>query len=184
MKIAEDEIKKIKKNRSPSDYTQQPRYLLLSVRHFLVCRVDVTGKFSYTAPTSLMDGLKLPSPSTVNLLLQALSPSRPLAHTPIHALLLEIQNRILRHVSEGPIKAARLGCVLGLGSAFNWKRELMGRGDVVLLSFSPLIRIGMNAHLLSRRFVLEMCSVEYRIAEYADDLTAIWYRLLLKITDI
>jgi hypothetical protein len=124
---------------NPGDRTEQRTYLLLSVRHMLVCHVDSTGTFSYTAPTTLMDGLTLPSHSAINLLLQALSPSRPPLRTPVHNLPLEIQDRILEHVSEGPVEAARLGCVLDLGSPFTWMRAVdwPRRGGPVELLTSP-----------------------------------------------
>ncbi|RDL33343.1 Uncharacterized protein BP5553_08782 [Venustampulla echinocandica] len=139
LKIAKDEARESRKVMNPSDGTEQRTYLLLSVRHMLVCHVDSTGTFSYTAPTTLMDGLTLPSPSAINLLLQALSPSRPPAHTPVHSLPLEIQDRILERVSEGLVEAARLGCVLGLGSPFTWMRAVdwPRRGGPVELFISP-----------------------------------------------
>ena len=71
-----------------------------------------------------MDGLTLPSPSAINLLLQTLSPSRLPLHTPVHNIPLEIQDRFLEHVSEGPVEAARLGCVLGIDSLFTWMRAV------------------------------------------------------------
>ncbi|TVY39583.1 hypothetical protein LSUB1_G005822 [Lachnellula subtilissima] len=114
-------------------------YLLLSVRHMLVCHVDSTRTFLYTAPTTFMDGLTLPSPSAIILLLQALSPSRVQPRPPIYILPLEIQDRILEHVSEGPIEAARLGCVWGLGSPFTWMRAVdwPRRGGPIDLFVSP-----------------------------------------------
>jgi hypothetical protein len=142
LKIAREEAKESSKVRTPSDRTEQRTYLLLSVRHMLVCHVDSAGTFSYTAPVTFMDGLTQPSPSAINLLLQALSPSRPQPRTPVHNLPLEIQDQILQHVSEGPVEAARLGCVLGLGSPFTWMRAVdwPRRGGPVKLLTSPWYR--------------------------------------------
>ena len=139
LKISKGEAKKSSKVMSLGNRTKQRTYLLLSVRHMLVCDADSTGTLSYTAPTTLMDGLTPPSPSAINLLLQALSLSQPQPCTPVHNLPLEIQDRILEHVSEGPVEAARLGCVLDLGSPFIWMRAVdwPRRGGPVELLISP-----------------------------------------------
>ncbi|TVY46737.1 hypothetical protein LOCC1_G006220 [Lachnellula occidentalis] len=139
LEIAKNEANESSKVMNPGDRTEQRTYLLLSVRHMLVCHVDSTGTFSYTAPTTLMDGLTLPSPSAINLLLQALSTSRPQPRATLYSLPLEIQDRILEHVSKGPFEAARLGCVLGLGSPFTWMRAVdwPRRGGPIELFTSP-----------------------------------------------
>ena len=139
LKTAKDEAKESNKLMNQGDPTEQRTYLLLSVRQMSVCHVDSTGNFLYTAPTTLMDGRTLPSPSAINLLLQALSPPRPPLRTPVHNLPLEIQDQILKHVSAGPIEAARLGCVLGLGSPYTWMRAVdwPRRGGPVELLTSP-----------------------------------------------
>lgn len=86
-----------------------------------------------------MDGVTLPSPTAISLLLQALPPSRPPTQTPVHDVPLEIQDRILEQVSKAPIEAARLGCVLGLGSPFAWMRafDWPRRGGPIELFVSP-----------------------------------------------
>lgn len=139
LQIAKDEARESSRLMNPGERIEQRTYLLLSVRHMLVCYVDSTGTFSHTAPTTLMDGLTPPPPSAMNLLLQTLSPSRPSPRTPVHNLPLEIQDQILEHVSEGPVEAARLGCVLGLGSPFTWMRAVdwPRRGGPVVLFSSP-----------------------------------------------
>jgi hypothetical protein len=72
-----------------------------------------------------MNGSSPPFPDAIRLLLQALSPAFPLlAGTPVHALPLEIQDQILDHVLEGPVEAARLGCLWSLGSSFLWQRRV------------------------------------------------------------
>ena len=99
-------------------------YLLLSVRHVMLCRVDRYGDLSYCAPMPFLNGVDTPNSAATTLILQALTFAFPPApHTKIHDLPIEIQDRILEGVSEGPIEAARLGCVLGLGSPFTWMRS-------------------------------------------------------------
>jgi len=98
LKTAKDHAQATSKLTNLRDSHEQRMYLLLSLRHMLVCHVDPTGNFSHTAPVTLMDGLTLPSPSAINILLQALSPSQPQPHTPAHNHPLEIQDRILEHV--------------------------------------------------------------------------------------
>lgn len=139
LKIAQNAAKENSKVTNPYNRIEQRTYLLLSVRHMLVCFVDSTGTLSYTAPTIFMDGFTLPSTSAVKLLLQALLPTRPPLHTPIHDLPLEIQDGILKYTSEGSVEAARLGCVLGLGSPVTWIRTIdkPRRGGLIELFMSP-----------------------------------------------
>lgn len=90
LKTAKDEAKESSKVMKLGHCTKQRTYLVLSIRHMLVCHVDSIGTFSYTTPTTLMDGLTLPSPSAIGLLLRALPPSRPPPLTPVHNLPVEI----------------------------------------------------------------------------------------------
>jgi hypothetical protein len=121
LKTARDDVKEIRETIGSRDQMEQRTYLLLSVRHVMLCHTDSTGTFLYTPPIAFMDGSSPPSLDATRVLLQALSPAfRPPPCTPVHALPLEIQDRILVHVSEGPVEAARLGCLLGLGSPFLW----------------------------------------------------------------
>jgi hypothetical protein len=130
-------------DRADSSNTPQNTYLLLSVRHMMVCHVDSTGNFTCTAPTVLLDGLSTPASDTIHLRLQALAPaSRPPPRTPVHHLPLEMQDRILEQVSKGPIEAARLGCLLDLGSPFMWlrSRDPPRREGILELIISPIHR--------------------------------------------
>ncbi|KAL2062599.1 hypothetical protein VTL71DRAFT_5671 [Oculimacula yallundae] len=135
---------------------EQRIYLLLSVRHILLCHVDSTGYCVHTSPTPFMDGLTPPSPHAINLLLQALAPStlndalhlhQRYQHTRIHTLPLEIQDRILQYIAEGAVEgaveAARTGCVLGLGTPFTWLRKVdrPRTGGKIALLTSPSHRI-------------------------------------------
>lgn len=124
LEIVKKKVEEIGKPLNTSNCTEQRTYLLLSMRHILVCHVDAAGNFSHTAPKAFMDGITPPSISAIELFLQVLLPSRLPPHTPVHNLPLEIQDRILYHVSAGPIEAARLGCILGIGSPFTWRRAV------------------------------------------------------------
>ncbi|PMD13282.1 hypothetical protein NA56DRAFT_665668 [Hyaloscypha hepaticicola] len=111
LKIARFDLKERAEAIIPGDRKEQKTYLLLSIRHVMLCHVDSTDKFSYTAPIPFMNGSSPPFPDAIRLLLQALSPAfPPRPGTPVHSLPLEIQDRILEHVSKGPVEAARLGC--------------------------------------------------------------------------
>ena len=125
LKIARDDAK----GRAGAVTVDEPKaqitYLLSSMRYIILRQVDSTGCLSYTAPMAFMDGSSPPSSDATLLFLQALSLALPPAPcTPVHALPLEIQDRILEYVTEGPVEAARLGCLLGLGSPFLWQRRV------------------------------------------------------------
>ncbi|KAK0101800.1 hypothetical protein ONS95_006950 [Cadophora gregata] len=94
LKMAKDEAEENSKLLSSGKHPVQRTYLLLSVRHMMVCHVNATVAFLCTAPTVLMDGLSLPSISAITLLLQALSPRQAPPHTPVHNLPVEIQDQI------------------------------------------------------------------------------------------
>ncbi|PMD40803.1 hypothetical protein L207DRAFT_566184 [Hyaloscypha variabilis F] len=99
-----------------------------------------SSKHHRIPPTVLLDGLSTPASDTIHLLLQALAPaSRPPPRTPVHHLPLEMQDRILEQVSKGPIEAARLGCLLDLGSPFMWlrSRDPPRRDGILELIISP-----------------------------------------------
>ena len=97
-------------------------YILLSLRHIVLCHVNGQGVFSSTAPTAFIDGIDAPSSAGIALLLQGLSFAFPRPRTWIHNFPIEIQDRILEHVSDGSIEGARLGCLLHLGSPYLWMR--------------------------------------------------------------
>jgi hypothetical protein len=114
----------------PSTYNA---YLLFSVRHIILCHVDGKGALLYTARAAFLNGIDAPSSAAIVLLLQGLSFTFPPPRTWVHNFPIEIQDRILEYVSEGPIEAARLGCLLNLGSPFGWMRtkdETRMRGHI------------------------------------------------------
>ena len=143
LKIARFDLKERAEAIIPGDRKEQKTYLLLSIRHVMLCHVDSTDKFSYTAPIPFMNGSSPPFPDAIRLLLQALSPAfPPPPGTPVHSLPLEIQDRILEHVSKGPVEAARLGCLWGLGSPFLWQKRVdwPRQGGPLALLTSPTHR--------------------------------------------
>ncbi|KAH6665408.1 hypothetical protein B0J14DRAFT_606075 [Halenospora varia] len=106
MALAREDIKK-NKTRDADRVTNAPPnmfcvYILLSLRHIVLCYVDDQGVFSYTAPTAFIDGIDAPSSAAVVLLLKGLSFAFPPPRTWIHNFPIEIQDRILEH--GGPIE--------------------------------------------------------------------------------
>ncbi|KAH8687340.1 hypothetical protein BGZ60DRAFT_393415 [Tricladium varicosporioides] len=117
-------------------------YILLSLRHIVLCCVNDQGEFSYTAPMALIDGIDVPSSVAIVLLLQGLSFASPPPRTRIHNFPIEIQDRILEHISDGSIEAARLGCLLHIGSPYIWMRpkDTSRRGGLIERHESPTHR--------------------------------------------
>lgn len=98
--------------------TRPITYLLLSVKHIALCRVD-NNSLEFTQPEPFLNGSDPPSDMAIQLLLRAMQPNNP--HTLLHRLPVEIQDMILRHNSAGSVEGARIGCVLDLGTPFLWK---------------------------------------------------------------
>jgi hypothetical protein len=98
--------------------TSSNKYLIMSVRHVILCRHN-EGKLEWTRPVPFLNGIDPVLKHAVELLLA--ETSTPPLKTPIHRLPVELQTRILRYVSHGPVDAARVGCILGLGLPFTWK---------------------------------------------------------------
>ncbi|KAI9878950.1 MAG: hypothetical protein M1830_010068 [Pleopsidium flavum] len=107
-----------KDNASHGKPNRSVTYLVLSLRHIILCNID-DKTLKYTQPEPLFDGTNPPSKGAIKLLLIALHA----AHTipPIHYLPAELQDNILNSVSEGEIEGARIGCILNLGTPFLWK---------------------------------------------------------------
>jgi hypothetical protein len=99
-------------------FKERANYMVLSVRHIVLCRVS-PYQFEYTTPLLLLNGDQKPSSLALDYLIWATADEYPI--TRLHILPCELQNNILQHATIGPVAAARLGCVLGLGSPFVWK---------------------------------------------------------------
>lgn len=100
------------------DLDQHATHLVLSLRHVVICEMD-KDKLSYAQPEPLFDGVSPPSKEAIRLLLIALQ-SAP-RQTSLHYLPAEVQDLILKSVSEGGLESARMGCFLDLGTPFLWK---------------------------------------------------------------
>lgn len=101
-----------------SSNPDETEYLILSVRHIVVFRVH-GDKLEWTRPVLFLNGTSSVSDRALDLLIWATSTDPP--RTSIHTLPVEIQDRILRHLSQGPVEAAKIGCTVGLSSAILWR---------------------------------------------------------------
>lgn len=122
-------------------------YLVLTIRHITICCAYKNNTLEWTHAERFLNGLTPLSDRAIALLLWITSPKPP--RSLIQRLPLEIQDRIIRYVSQGPVEVAKVGCVPGLGSPFQWMdgRMAIGRERVhrCWVLFTPL---------LSRRFGL------------------------------
>ncbi|KAI9825601.1 MAG: hypothetical protein M1819_000497 [Sarea resinae] len=108
------------------DDMQSITYLVLTIREILLLKTDTADTantvedrlLTYTNPVAFLDGIHSPSEKALEYLLMA---NPTCSHSSIHELPLEIQDLILSALSIGPIEAARVGCILDLGSSFEWK---------------------------------------------------------------
>ncbi|KAF2472128.1 uncharacterized protein BDR25DRAFT_366887 [Lindgomyces ingoldianus] len=111
-----------KTGNAPNSYPQSAdvvdTYLILSVRHIILCRAG-RDKVEWTQPEPCFNGVDSLSGQALDMLLSATSTSP--CQTPIHNLPTEIQNKIIQYTSQGSVEAARMGCILGLGLPFLWK---------------------------------------------------------------
>ena len=102
----------------------QAHYMILSVKHIMLCHVIGPNSLKYTAPEPLFNGdsvIRPPSDLALDYLLWATASARPSISTPLQSLPIEVQDIILNFVSIGTVEAAKIGCLLGLGSPFSWK---------------------------------------------------------------
>ncbi|KAF2476818.1 uncharacterized protein BDR25DRAFT_390589 [Lindgomyces ingoldianus] len=99
-------------------------YMILSIKHIMLCRATSPNVFEYTAPERLFNGnpdTEPPSTLALDYLIWAVTPSVRPNSTRLHLLPIEIQDNILKYVSAGSVAAAKIGCLLGVGSVFQWK---------------------------------------------------------------
>ena len=98
-------------------------YMVLSVREIYLQKMCTCNEHQSmrTKSEKLFDGVNPPSDRALEYLLTAASPER--CDLPFHGLPVEVQNMILTHASSGPVESARIGCMLSLGTAFNWQIE-------------------------------------------------------------
>jgi len=99
----------------------QAHYMILSVKHIMLCYAISPNSLKYTAPEPFFGGIGPPSDLALDNLIWATASARPRILTPLQSLPIEIQDSILNYVSVGSVEAAKVGCLLGLGSPFLWK---------------------------------------------------------------
>jgi hypothetical protein len=113
----------------------RPHFLILSIQHVMLARVNSPEIILYTKPEPLFLGNDVPpSLIAIDYLLYASENARPYIPTRLLDLPLEIQDCILEQSCEVGVLAGQIGCTLGLGSLFLWKHR--GR-PVFLLSSDP-----------------------------------------------
>ncbi|KAF1959408.1 hypothetical protein CC80DRAFT_406620, partial [Byssothecium circinans] len=111
------------KSHTEGSLRQRERYMVLSVKHIMLCRATGPDKLEYTAPEPLFNGnhsVGPPSVLALDYLLWATASCIPSISTPLQLLPIEIQDIILSYASAGTVAAARIGCLLGIGSPFLW----------------------------------------------------------------
>lgn len=104
--------------------TAQANYMILSVRHIMLCRASGQNSLEYTAPEPLFNGdfdTGPPSDLVLDYLIWATASARPSISTSLHSLPIEVQNLILSYLPGGTVVAAQIGFLLGLGSPCLWK---------------------------------------------------------------
>ncbi|OCK76592.1 hypothetical protein K432DRAFT_360103 [Lepidopterella palustris CBS 459.81] len=102
----------------------QAHYMILSVKHIMLCHATGPNSLKHTAPEPLFNGdygVGPPSDLALDYLVWATASARPWIFTTLQSLPVEVQDIILKYVSAGTVLAAKVGCLLGLGSPFLWK---------------------------------------------------------------
>jgi hypothetical protein len=97
-------------------------YIIFSVRHIMLCTTDQKEQLFYTQPIEFLNGLNPPTSFALDTLLHglsSLSPTKPV-YTSLNTLPIEIQDMVLNHIWI-PIERATIGCLIGIGSPFNWR---------------------------------------------------------------
>lgn len=97
----------------------QAHYMILSVKHIMLCHATSLGSLKYTSPEPLVNGnhsIRPPSNPALDYLIWATASARPSIPTPLQSLPIEIQDVILNYVSIGTVIAAKIGCLLDLES--------------------------------------------------------------------
>lgn len=99
-------------------------YMVLSVKHIMLCCANSPTTLVNTVPEPLFNGRyssESPSDMALDYLIWATASTRPLIVTPTQSLPVEVQDMVLSYVSIGIVDAARIGCLLGLGTPFLWR---------------------------------------------------------------
>jgi hypothetical protein len=117
-------ISMVQKHATSPESTATHPYMILSIKHIMLCRATGPNAFEYTAPERLFNGnpdAEPPSTLALDYLIWAVTPSVRPESTYLHLLPIETQDNILKYVFAGSVATAKIGCLLGLGSVFLWK---------------------------------------------------------------
>lgn len=106
------------RRRSPVRHEDFRTYAVLSVRDFVIYRMDGDNE-RHTPAERFLDGSLPPSNAAIDQLLEATQIDGP--KIALHKLPIELQDNILDNVSEGPIERAKVSCILDMGTPFTWK---------------------------------------------------------------
>lgn len=107
---------------------KRPHYMILSVKHIMLCRAIGPNELKHTAPEPIFNGnhgVGPPSNLALDYLLWATAPAIGSIPTPLRSLPIEVQDIILGYASVGPVASAKIGCLLSLGTPFLWKDGLL-----------------------------------------------------------
>ena len=94
-------------------------YLMFSIQEIRLCQFPENHNRNYTKPVRLFKDTICPSDEAIEFFLGAVQTG--VCRTPINGLPIEVQDMILERLSAGPVEAARLGCLLNIGSNFTWR---------------------------------------------------------------
>lgn len=105
--------------------SEQAHYMVLTVKHVMLCRVIGPGKLCHTMPEPLYNGNanEMTSCLATEYVVWATESARNVGHLddpPVHNLPLEIQEMVLQEASRGKVASAHIGCVYNLGLPFDW----------------------------------------------------------------
>jgi len=104
----------------------EPNYMILSIKHIMLCRITNEDILEYTNPELLFNGNSDPeflSDRALDYLLWGTRTGIKAISIPLQSLPTEVQDNILQHVSFGPVAGAKIGCIFSLGSPFLWKYD-------------------------------------------------------------
>lgn len=121
--LSSQEFKSTESQTAADDGAWRADYMILSVKHITLCHATCPTSLTSTAPEPLFNGdssSESPSDLALDYLIWATASIRPLVITPLQSLPLEVQDMVLGYVSLGTVEAAKLGCLLGLGTSFSW----------------------------------------------------------------
>ncbi|KID98571.1 hypothetical protein MAJ_05499, partial [Metarhizium majus ARSEF 297] len=94
-------------------------YAILTLRQVILCKADGNG-LVWTRSETLFGDIPASDTAIDMVLWAANTTSTEPQPSSINGLPIEIQDRILYYATASSVASAKLGCELGLGSAFSW----------------------------------------------------------------